>query len=233
MLESLNLKNDSLSHIILNANTIWLDVSENHINGIILGDIRMFLPNIWILNLSRNSLDGIIPSSISDLSELGTLDLSEVSSGLFTNLSYIRVLKLSKNRLHGQVLSRNLSLGNHERLSLDNNYFTRKIGNWTIQNNYTQIIKYLHLGSNKFTGSIPNAFRNLAGVLTLDISNNFSLRKKKKNNFIGSIPMQLCQLSNVSLIDLSSNSLFGSIPRCLQNIRTLVYPAFKLSGQDI
>ncbi|XP_024964570.1 uncharacterized protein LOC112504842, partial [Cynara cardunculus var. scolymus] len=90
MLESLNLKNDSLSHIIL-----------------------------YVM-------------------------IGEVSSGLFTNLSYIRVLKLSKNRLHGQVLSRNLSLGNHERLGLDNNYFTRKIGNWTIQNNYTQSLDIIN-----------------------------------------------------------------------------------------
>ncbi|KVG47360.1 hypothetical protein Ccrd_026398 [Cynara cardunculus var. scolymus] len=107
-----------------------------------------------VLMLSSCNIDkpkrSVVPRFLLHQYKLQELDLSrnslgEVSSGLFTNLSYIRVLKLSKNRLHGQ----------------------------------------------------------------------------------------LCQLSNVSLIDLSSNSLFGSIPRCLQNIRTLVYPAFKLSGQDI
>ncbi|KAI3684314.1 hypothetical protein L6452_33536 [Arctium lappa] len=111
-----------------------------------------------------------------------------------------------------------------------------------------QFMKHLHLGSNKFSGSIPNAFRNLTGVLTLDIGNN-SLSGRipeflgnlsdlrililRKNKLSGSIPMQLCQLSIVSLIDLSCNSLSGSIPSCLQNITTPGHPAFELSGQHL
>ena len=104
-----------------------------------------------------------------------------------------------------------------------------------------QHLEHLHLASNRFTGSIPNVFRNLTRALTLDIGNNsFSGQLPKflgnlsdlrililrKNNFSGSIPMQLCQLRNVSLIDLSSNSLSGLMPSCLQNITSPVYLAF-------
>ncbi|KAL7618427.1 hypothetical protein Lser_V15G01273 [Lactuca serriola] len=283
-----------------------LDISGNHMIGIIPEDIHKIFPNFYYLNLSRNALSGAIPSSVGDLSILGVLDLShnelsgEVPKGLFTNLSQLRVLKLSNNKFHGQVLSGNLSLGNMERVHLDNNRFTGKFGlrskeillelltvldisnnlfegmipvwisnmsrlsqlvmrNNTFEGQYPcgaapfsfldishnsfsgpipscldlQHMEHLHLGSNRFTGSIPNYFRNLTNVLTLDIGdNNLSGRIPKflgeltnlrilllrKNNFSGSIPKQLCQLSNVSLIDLSDNSLSGSIPSCLQNI---------------
>ncbi|KAJ0794624.1 putative non-specific serine/threonine protein kinase [Helianthus annuus] len=105
----------------------------------------------------------------------------------------------------------------------------------------SQSLEHLHLGSNKFTGSIPNSFGTLKNVLTLDIGNNYlshmipkflgelsSLRilLLGKNNFSGSIPQQLCRLTNASMIDLSNNFLSGSIPSCLQNIRGPSYQAF-------
>ncbi|KAJ9535773.1 hypothetical protein OSB04_un001073 [Centaurea solstitialis] len=316
MLSVLILRKNSFSGSIrmsphMNSNMRWLDVSENHINGIIPDEIHKFLPYIIYLNLSNNILDGVIPSSIGHLSWLSILDLSdnklsgEVPKGLLSNLSVLSILRLSENRLHGQVLSGNLSLGSIQRLHLDKNCFTGKIGNATtnlgiqildisynsfigkiphwISNSYylSEVVmsnnnlegpfpcgttpfsfldisqnsfsgpipsclnfrhlEHLHLGSNRFTGSISNVFRNLTRALTLDIGNNsFSgplpkflgnlsdlrILILRKNNFSGSIPMELCQLRNLSLIDLSSNSLSGLIPSCLQNITSPIYPAF-------
>ncbi|KAJ9560151.1 hypothetical protein OSB04_005311 [Centaurea solstitialis] len=314
MLKALILRNNSFSGIILmplrrNANTRWLDMSENHMNGTIPHNFPRFLPCINHLNMSRNSLDGVIPPSIGDLSKLETLDLSDnelsgqVPKGLFT---FLRVVNLSKNKLHGKVLSGNTSLGLTNWLDLDNNYFTGKIGNysvnelhlWTldISNNFFtgmipdwmtnnmvlselvvsnnrlegrfpcgiarfsyldishnsfsgpipycsnfQDMENLDLGSNRFTGLIPNVFRNLTSILSLDIGNNFLSGRipeflgdlsflrvliLRKNNFSGSIPKQLCLLSNLSMLDLSSNSLSGSIPRCLQNIISPIKSSF-------
>ncbi|KAD6455180.1 hypothetical protein E3N88_09886 [Mikania micrantha] len=318
-LEVLKLKDNSFREVIYmryKSNILELDMSGNHITGAIPENLQSFIPDIRYLNFSSNELNGVIPTSMLDLTELLTLDLSnnklsgEVPKGLFTNLSRAAIIKLSNNTLYGNVLSGNLSLGRLELLQLDNNCFTGNIGintsedsmglsvldisenhftgripSWMSnmcsfsqncvlvarnnrldgpfpfgttsfefldisQNSFSGPIptflnmiytKHLHLGSNRFTGLVPDAFQNLSSVLTLDISQNYlsgripeflgelsSLRilLLGKNNFIGSIPEKLCQLNNVSLIDLSSNFLTGLIPRCLNNITGLKQLAF-------
>ncbi|KAL8209355.1 hypothetical protein R6Q57_006087 [Mikania cordata] len=310
----LTLKDNSFRgviHMRYKSNLIWLDMSGNHITGTIPDNLQSFIPRIEYLNFSSNELNGVIPTSMLDLTRLWILDLSnnrfsgEVPKGLFTNLSSMKILKLSNNTLYGDVLSGNLSLGRLNILQLDNNCFTGNIGTNTSgnsmllsfldisENHFTGRIpswmsnmcsnsdysdgcelvarnnrldgpfpfgeasfefldisqnsfsgpipsginlkytEHLHLGSNRFTGLVPDAFQNLTNVLTLDISQNyFSGRIPEffgelsnlrilllgKNNFIGSIPEKLCQLNNVSLIDISSNFLTGLIPRCLNNI---------------
>ncbi|KAK9069806.1 hypothetical protein SSX86_010202 [Deinandra increscens subsp. villosa] len=285
-----------------------LDISGNHMTGTISENIQKFIPQMTYLNFSSNALNGVIPNSVSDLSELIVLDLSnnelsgEVPNALFTSLPSLYLIQLSNNKLNGRILSGNISLGRIERIHLDNNSFTGNIENnvteymhlsvLDISNNlFTGMIpswmgnmtgidmvnvalimrnnslegqfpcgnasfsfldishnslsgripsclnlesmKSLHLGSNGFTGSIPDAFRNLTNVLTLDIRhNNLSGRIPEflgelstlrilllgANNFVGPIPERLCHLNNVSFIDISSNSLTGPIPRCLNNI---------------
>ncbi|KAD6454683.1 hypothetical protein E3N88_09389 [Mikania micrantha] len=310
-LEVLKLKDNSFRGVIdmrYKSNIQVLDMSRNHITGTIPDNLQSLIPYIRYLNFSSNELDGVIPTSMLDLTRLWILDLSnnklsgKVPKGLFTNLSTMEILKLSNNTLYGHVLSGNLSLGSFHTLQLDNNCFTGDIGinisvnsmllnvldisenrftgripswmtNMCSYSDYCELVarnnrlegqfpcgktsfefldisqnslsgsipscinlkdtKHLHLGSNRFTGVVPDAFQNLTNVLTLDISQNyFSGRIPEflgelsnlrilllgKNNFIGSIPEKLCQLNNVSLIDLSSNFLTGLIPRCLNNI---------------
>ncbi|KAL4559903.1 hypothetical protein LXL04_032049 [Taraxacum kok-saghyz] len=316
-LEVLNLRNNMFGSMPLykNTNLKRLDMSGNDMIGNIPDDIPKFFPNLLSLNLSRNALSGAIPSSIVDLNGLMILDLSnnielsgKVPNGLFTNLSWLNILKLSENKLHGEVLSGNLNWSfDLNGVYLDSNHFTRNIGTkrkerleflnvLDISNNYFrgtipgwisnmsdlyelvarnnsfegsfpcgtalfrfldisknyfsgpipsclnfQDMRHLHLGSNRFTGLIPNSFRNLTNVLTLDIGNNnlseripeflgelstLRILLLRKNNFSGSIPKSLCQLRNVCLLDLSYNSLSGSIPSCLQNISGPSYLAF-------
>ncbi|KVH75741.1 Leucine-rich repeat-containing protein [Cynara cardunculus var. scolymus] len=81
MLETLILRNNSFGGTIsmplhTHANLTWLDMSENMILRTIPGDIEKFFPNLWYLNLSRNSVDGSIPSSIGDLIWLTVTDAS-------------------------------------------------------------------------------------------------------------------------------------------------------------
>ncbi|KAF5808155.1 putative non-specific serine/threonine protein kinase [Helianthus annuus] len=316
MLEVLILRNNLFYGTIMlfrtNHNIRLFDLSGNLLTGVVPKFLQRFLPGISHLDLSSNSLDGVIPSSIGDMSELNVLDLSnnklsgEVPSGLIANNSrLLYTVKLSNNKLHGEVLSGNFSLDGIWNLHLDNNNFTGNIGNLAvtgslglldISNNFftglipswisnvsiiselvlrnnslegpfpcgttsftfldisenllsgpipsclnTRRLEHLHLGSNSFTGPIPDSFRNMTKVLTLDISNNYLsgeipsffgklsnliILLLRENNLMGSIPKQLCQLTNVSLLDLSNNSLSGSIPSCLHNITGPSYQAF-------
>ncbi|KAD4585445.1 hypothetical protein E3N88_23046 [Mikania micrantha] len=300
LLRFLNLRDNSFGGIVSTSfhrnphKLQWLDVSGNHMIGHISNDIHESLPYLLHLNLSRNSIDGVIPSSIGDLSVLEEIDLSqnmlsgEVPIGLLTNHSNLRILVLSNNNLHGEVLSRNFNVSYLSSLQLDNNHFTGKMENMSAfynlevldisnnlftdlipndvnndntlptllkfldlsQNNFSGHIPFflnfqnawhIHLGFNKFTGSIPESFSNLTKVSTLDIGNNYlsgripnflgelsNLRVLLlgKNNFNGSIPRKLCNLTNANMIDLSSNLLSSLIPRCLQNIARPSDPYF-------
>ncbi|KAJ9560571.1 hypothetical protein OSB04_005731 [Centaurea solstitialis] len=268
----LNLSSNSLDGVIPpsigDLRKIWsLDLSNNGISGEVPKGLFSNLSSLSTLKLSKNRLHGQVLSgnlSMGSIYELG-LD-NNCFTGKIGNWTvengYMQSLDISNNLFTGTIphwLSNMME--DDSEFIVSNNGFQGPFPCGTTsfsfldisQNSFSgpipscldfRVMKHLHLGSNGFTGSIPNVFRNLTSVLTLDIGNN-SLSGKipdflgnlsdlrililRQNNFIGSIPMQLCQLSNLSLIDLSSNSLSSSIPSCLQSITTAVYPAFELS----
>ncbi|KAL8239821.1 hypothetical protein R6Q59_016388 [Mikania micrantha] len=242
---------------------LWiLDLSNNKLSGKVPKGLFTNLSSVEVMKLSNNTLHGHVLSGNLSLGRLNKLQLdnncftgniginTSVNSRYFTKL---RVLDTSENHFTGRIpswmsnmcsysdncelVARNNRLDgpfpcgktSFEFLDISQNSFSGPIPS-CINLKHT---KHIHLGSNRFTGVVPDAFQNLTNVLTLDISqNNLSGRIPEflgelsnlrilllgKNNFIGSIPEKLCQLNSVSLIDLSSNFLTGLIPRCLNNI---------------
>ncbi|CAI9267555.1 unnamed protein product [Lactuca saligna] len=162
--------------------------------------------NLEVLNLRNNSFGG-------DLSELQILDLSdnelsgEVPKALLTDLSLLSILKLSNNKFHGEILSGNLSLGNIERVHLDSNYFTGKIG--IKSKNKFEFMTVLDISNNFFTGVIPSWISNMGTI------GAFSQLVIRNNSFKGRFP---CGTASFSFFDISHNSFSGSIPSCL-NLR--------------
>ncbi|KAD6455167.1 hypothetical protein E3N88_09873 [Mikania micrantha] len=240
---------------------LWiLDLSNNRLSGDIPKGLFSNLSSAAIIKLSNNTLYGDVLSGNLSLGRLETLLLDNncFTGNIGINTSedsmVLSVLDISENNFTGRIpswmsnmcssysyycelVARNNHLDgsfpcgktSYEFLDISQNSFSGPIPS-CINLKYT---KHLHLGSNRFTGLIPDAFQNLTNILTLDISKNYlsgripeflgelsSLRilLLGKNNIIGSIPEKLCQLNNVSLIDLSSNFLTGLIPRCLNNI---------------
>nr|KAJ0226399.1 hypothetical protein LSAT_V11C100013920 [Lactuca sativa] len=207
----LKLSNNKLHGQILAGNLSWstlqwVYLDSNHFTGQIGIKSKQKFESLTLLDISNNFFTGLIPDWLTNMSSLSELVVRNNSlEGRFPcGAAFFSFLDISQNSFSGPIPScSNL-----------------------------QYMEHLHLGSNRFTGSIPNFFRNLTNVLTLDIGNNLSGRIPKflgelsnlrilllrKNNFNGFIPRQLCQLSNMSFIDLSANSFSGSIPSCLHNI---------------
>ncbi len=137
--------------------------------------------------LVPHGLSGPIPPALGDLTELRRVDFS-------------------LNRLSGPIPSELTSLINLERLALGVNDLSGPIppelGNLVN-------LRYLSLGDNRLSGPIPSELGNLVKLEHLDLGNN---------GLSGPIPPGLGNLVNLYNLVLFGNSLSGTIPSELGNL---------------
>ncbi|KAI9077496.1 hypothetical protein K1719_040567 [Acacia pycnantha] len=146
------------------------------------------------------------------------------------NLSFLRVIVLSKNKLYGQIPQ---DLGRLFRLQIG-----------SLHN-----LEQLYLLYNNFSGKIPISMCNLSSLTHLSLgTNNLEgcipeeighLRKLKKflvgeNKLYGKIPSALYNLSSLTMIRLLENQFNGSLPTNmfinLHNLQILALGGNKISG---
>ncbi|XP_027165121.1 MDIS1-interacting receptor like kinase 2-like isoform X1 [Coffea eugenioides] len=187
------------------------------------------------LNLSDWSIEGSIPASIGNLSDLELLALHEnqFSSTIpptFGNLNRLVDLKLFRNHLSGPIPSAMGNLISLQLLSLGDNNLISAIPNSL--GNLTNLIE-LYLQNNQFSGSIPVTFGNLNRLVNLSLDQNhlsghippvignlssLQFLYLYQNNLTGAIPKSLGNLTNLIGLDLSYNQLSGSIPASIGNL---------------
>ncbi|XP_062006949.1 probable LRR receptor-like serine/threonine-protein kinase At3g47570 [Rosa rugosa] len=223
----------------------------NSLIGRIPDNLCQHLPNIQILYLGKNQLNGPLPSTFGQCKQLLELNL-EVNrlSGRIPknigNLTQIKMLSFTTNSLTGTIPYEIGYLPNLERLGLRGNNLNGHIPSSIF--NMSTITK-LDLGFNQLSGSLPANIgiglpkleefelgaNHLSGVIPKSISNASELRilDLGGNSISGFIPTSLCLLTNLEGLSFYGNNLAidtstpeVNILSCLANFKNLRYLSF-------
>ena len=176
------------------------------------------------LELGGKSLKGRIPSGLSNLGGLETLDLSNNSlTGTIPaelgNLTRLTRLRLNNNGLKGRIPTELGNIGSLRVLDLSEN---RLNGAIPAELGTVTTLTELRLNRNRLDGSIPAELGGLTNLTALRLDDN---------SLSGTIPAELDKLTILQVLDLSLNRLTGDIPAWLDNLIPLRQLA--LAGNDL
>ncbi|XP_024199348.1 receptor-like protein EIX2 [Rosa chinensis] len=230
LLKCPNLNHIDLSHnqfegpfLFSSPNFSMLNLESNLLLGPIPSNLDQLVPNLRELYLSENKLNGTIPASICNMTNLAILTLRRNQlSGEFPQAwslwSNMLVVDVGYNNLSGDIPSSmgvSISLAI---LKLNNNNFGGKFPSLIFEN--CRGLKSIDLGSNRFTGNLPSK-----------ISSELSGLHLRSNFFSGHIPNELC-FTMLHVLDLGDNNFSGSIPKCLNEMYSLVRSFSNVSRYD-
>lgn len=211
----------------------WIDLSGNHFTGPISSSLGK-LSKLSVLNLEENNLGGTGTQSLEFIHALRNCTILNVLTVEKNNLQGVipsSVGNLSINLQHLLLGGNNLSgivppsigkLRGLIRLGLGDNTFSGTIGEWVGQ---LEKLQGILLQGNTFSGSIPPSISNLTWLSVLSLGHN---------KFEGTIPPSLGRLQRLSAMDLSYNNLQGNIPLEIGNLNQLInisVSANKLTGK--
>ncbi|KAG6399687.1 hypothetical protein SASPL_141168 [Salvia splendens] len=187
-----------------------LDVSSNNVSGLIPAGLcsGSGTSSLRVLYLQNNMFTGTIPQSLSNCSNLESLDLSfNYLSGTIPaslgSLSKLKDVILWLNQLHGEISQEFMYLQSLENLILDFNDLSGLIP--SSLSNCTRL-NWISLSNNHLSGEIPSSLGQLRNLAILKLGNN---------SLSGSIPGELGDCQSLIWLDLNTNSLNGPIPPAL------------------
>jgi parallel beta-helix repeat protein len=161
------------------------------------------LDNTFVLqiNLNSNSLSGLIPADLGNLTGLQTLFLmdNQITGDIpqeLANLQSLDTLNLAGNQITGSIPSNLGTLLNLNYLGLQNNLLSGNIPPELLIN--TRLF-YLGLSGNRLTGVIPSALGDHTDLVYLYLQGN---------QLSGEIPTTLTNLVNLSYTDIGYNALY-------------------------
>ncbi|KAJ4724693.1 leucine-rich repeat receptor protein kinase EMS1-like [Melia azedarach] len=195
------------------SSLVTLDLSYNHLNGIIPGWIDK-LSQLSYLVLANNNFEGEVPITLCQLNRLRLIDLSH------NNLSGEIPSCLENTTLHEDhynvstpfsVNHLNIRTGPSMGKEEDIKFTTKKIS-YSYKGKPLNGMSGIDLSCNKFTGQIPFQIGYLKRIRALNFSHN---------NLTGIIPITFGNLEQIESLDLSYNNLYGKIPPQLVKLNML------------
>ncbi|KAG7348135.1 RHS repeat-associated core domain containing protein [Nitzschia inconspicua] len=170
----------------------------------ITGTIPSFnFPVLEDFRLARNGLEGTIPASLANMTQLRVLDLSnnQLVSGLpqdLWHLPLLETLHLGANQLSG--VGTDVVLSDLRHLNLTTNKFD---GDLNFLGSFPKL-QMLDLSSNDFQAdAMFDDFSTMTDLVTVDLS---------RNRIMGPIPSNLGQLTKLSYLNFAENLLTGTFP---------------------
>ncbi|CAB9505032.1 serine threonine-protein kinase BRI1-like [Seminavis robusta] len=210
------------------TNLQYLDVSDNEFTGEVSSHLFEF-PELLVLDLHDNNFDSL-PLQFPQNSALGLLALQKcdfkdqrVPSSI-SNLSGLLHLDLSQNQFTGVIPDEIGDMSSLTYLFLaDNGFLPGPIPSWIGGLD----LEELSLKSNLRTGTIPSFLGGLSNLVLLDLDNNFlegeipeslgllndlQVLLLNRNNLISTIPNSLARLRELRVLYLEGNTeLTGDI----------------------
>uniref|UniRef100_M8BYQ0 Receptor kinase-like protein Xa21 n=2 Tax=Aegilops tauschii TaxID=37682 RepID=M8BYQ0_AEGTA len=192
---------------------VVIDLSINSITGVIPDSISS-CSSLEVIRLRNNSIEGEIPPALAHCSSLQEIVLSNnklngtIPPGIGL-LHDLTFLFLPSNKLEGSIPS---SLGRSPSLSilvLRNNSLSGEMPPLLAN---SSSLYYLDLMRNNLNGEIPSTLFDSPSLATLDLS---------YNEFSGPIPDFSLTASKLKYLSLTENNISGEIPPTLGNFSAL------------
>ncbi|XP_019072671.1 probable LRR receptor-like serine/threonine-protein kinase At1g53440 isoform X2 [Vitis vinifera] len=188
------------------------DLSRNYINGSIPTSLSRL--SLTILALVGNRISGSIPEVISNISTLEELVLEANQLGehlppSLGKLSHLRRLVLSANNFIGTIPENFHNLKNLTDFRIDGNNLSGKIPDWI--GNWTNLEK-LYLQGTSMDGPIPSTISQLKNLIELLISDLSGPTTSFPN---------LKDMKNLKILVMRNCSITGEIPKDIGYIESL------------
>ncbi|XP_062081214.1 receptor like protein 22-like [Humulus lupulus] len=229
-----NTLDGEISHLICNLSGLQLlDLSNNNLSGNIppcLGNSSLF-----VLDLHKNKLHGIIPSHFPKGNHLQVLNLNEnqLEGSLpksLLNCKWLEFLDIGNNKINGSFPWWLESFSYLQVLILRSNRFQGPIGNPKVRHPFHNL-RIMDLSGNEFTGHLPQKyFKNFLGMMnaTSHYLSYMQANLPGGNYYeISSLTIKgyYAELEKIQtmliVIDFSRNNFTGEIPELLGKLNSL------------
>ncbi|KAJ3330607.1 hypothetical protein HDU76_005262 [Blyttiomyces sp. JEL0837] len=200
---------------MVTCNSDWqitgLTLTNASLSGPIPSPLKK-LEKLSDINFSDNSLNGTIPSWLSELRLTSlTLRHNSLTGSLpesYDNWRDLTDLDVSGNSLSGPIPSGLWTLTQLGNLDLSYNDFTGEIS--ADLGNLQQLF-YITLSWNHFNGTVPESLWTISSLANIDLSNN---------KFSGSLPPVIANFDQLEIFDISFDEFTGQLPK-LANLSSL------------